>query len=568
MRLSARARATSILIGASLFLVSISEARKVAGEGGQDDNLRSRLAGFAEHPVDAAAGEALRIPVEVGAFYRARAGAPAWLDAEGSPSVEVAVLIDLVRAAGRDGLAPSDYHAEALDRLAADTASPDRAAALELLLTDAFLSLADHLSSGRLTPSAVDPAWAVKRKRLDVKKQLTTALRGKALRETLEALTPTDNRYKNLKAALEAYRALQERGPFPTVAAGAKLRVGSRGDRVIALRSRLARENYPLASATSKLFDESLEAAVKLFQTVHGLEPNGVVGASTLAELNLPLETRLRQIEINLERLRWLPRDLGDRYILVDVAGFSLTVFDNGQPQTTMRVIVGADKNRTPILDAKVRSVVINPSWAVPSRIARQELLPRLKANPGSAKNRQLKIYNLSRGRMQELDVRDVDWSRVMEDKFHYMVEEKNHSGNPLGSIKFVFPNEFSVYLHGTPDKKLFAREKRTLSHGCVRVEDPIALAGVLLRGNPRWGENEIQEAIDIGTQVLVPLPQPIPVHLWYRTAWVDEEGRVQFRGDIYGWDDKVAAAIGRGAGVGWRGPVPFPLLVPGAVTR
>lgn len=553
-----------LLFGAvvSLGWVVPGSARSVAGDGAPGDDLRSRLGGFVEHPVDSAGGEALRVPQEVAAFYRARGAAPAWFDADGTPSLEVAALLDMVKGATRDGLVPSDYHAEVLDRLAADSGSPDRAAALELLLTDAFLSLADHLAAGKLSPQSVDPAWAVKRKRSDTKKLLAAALKARTIKETLEGQGPTDARYRSLKSALEAYRALQEKGPFPPVAAGKPLKMNSRGERVVQLRQRLARENYPLVSPTWTRFDDNLESAVKLFQTLHGLEPNGVVGSSTLAELNVPIETRLRQIEINLERLRWAPRELGERYILVDTAAFSLQFYDGGQPTVSMRVIVGADKNRTPIFDARMKSVVINPSWAIPKKIATQELLPKLRAN--TVKKGRLKVYNLANGRMQELDARAIDWTRVESEKFPYLVEESNHAANPLGSIKFVFPNDFAVYLHGTPDKRLFARERRTLSHGCVRVEDPVALASAILRGS-RWTETEIQGAIDEGTQVLLPIPEPVTVHLWYRTAWVDDDGRVQFRKDIYGWDDKTWNALGREKSVTWHGPILSPYAYPSA---
>ena len=292
------------------------------------------------------------------------------------------------------------------------------------------------------------------------------------------------------------------------------------------------------------LFDERLAAAVARFQRRHGLNDDGAVGPTTLSALNVPVEHRIEQIILNMERWRWMPDDLGRRYIQVNMAGFGLEVIEDGWPVMAMRVVVGRPYRRTPVFSARMTYMVINPTWNVPASIAKRDYLPKLRRNPGRVAEHQIRVFDSWNGRTREVDPRKIDWSRVSASRFPYMLRQDPGHQNALGRIKFMLPNPFSIYLHDTPSVQLFEREVRTFSSGCIRLQEPFALADYLMKDSTQWSSTRIQEEIVSGRTTNVGLPAAIPVHFTYSTAWVDAEGELHFHGDIYGRDALLRKAL------------------------
>ena len=262
-----------------------------------------------------------------------------------------------------------------------------------------------------------------------------------------------------------------------------------------------------------------------------------MVGSATLAALNVPTPVRVRQLIQNLERWRWLPHDLGQRHILVNVPDFMLDLVENGQSRLTMRVVVGKPSWPTPTLSAAMTHMVLKPQWRVPVSIAREEILPRLRQDPAYLVHNNMRVWYVGSNGTWEINPRTVDWPKVQAKNLPYMFRQEPGPKNPLGDIKFVFPNRFDVYLHDTPSRTLFTKTDRALSHGCIRLEKPFDLAEHVLRHNPQWTRERLSTAVTKNTSQTVLLPEPLPIHLTYRTAWVDEEGVVHFRTDIYGYD-------------------------------
>jgi L,D-transpeptidase YcbB len=345
---------------------------------------------------------------------------------------------------------------------------------------------------------------------------------------------------------LAHYRTIASHSGWPQVPAGPTMQMGDHDPRVKILRQRLwVTEELPHTAAKegkdAEWFDDAVEKAVRRFQQRYGLQADGVVGASTLAALNVPVEARMRQIAVNMERWRWLPRQLGRRYILVNIARFSLEVIEDAKPVMSMRIIVGKPYQSTPVFNAAMTHLVVNPSWHVPPSIAKEEILPLLRRDPGYLVRQNMRV---SQGGGGETDPRSINWLQVSAGNFPYRLRQVPGANNPLGRVKFLFPNQFSVYLHDTPNPELFSRTVRTFSHGCIRIEKPIDLAIYLLRDDPSWSRGKIRQAIARGLERTVSLPAAVPVYLLYWTAWVDEDGVVHFRDDIYQRDTSLEKAL------------------------
>jgi L,D-transpeptidase YcbB len=356
------------------------------------------------------------------------------------------------------------------------------------------------------------------------------------------------------EAALERYRQIEARGGWPTIPPGPWLCLGSYSERVLALRHRLratgdlpplepsAQGGSDMTNVNAEMtFDHEVDQAVRLIQRRHGLYVDGIVGGKTLAALNVPVQDRIRQLQHNLERWQQ-PENLGDRYILVNIPDFTLRLIDQNREVWATRVVVGKRKRRTPILRSTIDYLIFNPYWHVPSRIAKQELLPRAMVAPHFLSEQQMEIVSPD-GRV--LHPSSIDWTVVNPHDFPYRIRQRPGAQNALGRVKFMFPNKHSVYLHDTSSPALFARAERALSHGCVRVEKPLELAAYLLQDPERqlWTPEQVAQVIQRGKHTYVKLPQPIDVHLVYRTAWADDDGTVQFRLDIYQHDDLSSEA-------------------------
>jgi murein L,D-transpeptidase YcbB/YkuD len=286
-------------------------------------------------------------------------------------------------------------------------------------------------------------------------------------------------------------------------------------------------------------FDEATEQAVKNFQRRHNLTPNGIVTAETLAALNISADLRAKQIARNLERWRRLPRDLGHRYIAVNVPNFTLEVVENDRPVMDMKVVVGKmiEDRSTPTFSAQMKYIVLNPYWNVPKTIAEKELFPLSRKNPQYFAKNNFTVTRIPTGEKQIPDPNAADGSMISVPTYQYRLRQGPGPKNALGRVKFMFPNDHSVYLHDTPSKELFNRTVRAFSHGCIRIEKPIELAAYVLHGSPKGTPEAIQATLKRRKEQTVWLPEPIPVHIQYWTAWVDDDGGLQFRNDIYGYD-------------------------------
>lgn len=293
-------------------------------------------------------------------------------------------------------------------------------------------------------------------------------------------------------------------------------------------------------------FDEATVDALARFQKRHDLKIDGTLGPETLAALNLSVEERIRQIEINLERWRWLPRNLGQRYLVVNIADFSLEVIEEGEAVLAMPVVVGTDYRRTPVFSSTMRYLDFAPYWNVPHTILKEDKLPLIKKNLNFIASHNYEIVTRRNKLIQPIEPETVDWEGVTAETFPGMLRQKPGPWNALGRVKFMFPNKFHIYLHDTPARHLFDRKRRSYSSGCIRVKRPFDLALYLLQDQEGWDAQRIEEAMEGDETLRILLDDPLPVHILYRTAWVDGEGALQFRNDIYERDAALYTALRR----------------------
>lgn len=519
-----------------------------------DEFLRNRIEAAGIPPQITVGNELIHASVVLPLFYERRAYVPAWCNSRGlQPQVDT--LINSIRLADQEALRPNDYHlakiaaiVESVQQQLAENKAldPRQLVDLDLLLTDAFLIYGSHLLAGKINPETIDSEWFANRREIDLAAHLQTALEKNQIKEALRSLLPPQPGYARLRQALARYRDLATNGGWPSVPDGPKLQKGDRGERALALRQRLiaAGDLDPAAGDSLDLFDEVVEEALRKFQRRHGLETDGVVGATTFANLNVPVEERLRQVVLNMERWRWLPQDLGPRHILVNIANFELDVFESDQIVLAMRVMVGKDYRRTPVFSDRMNYLVLCPYWHVTRNIAVNDKLPLIRKDAGYLTKQNMKLFRGWGADTKEIDPTTIDWSQITARNFSYRLRQDPGPINALGRVKFMFPNSFNVYLHDTPSRELFAKTERAFSSGCIRVEKPVDLAEYVLRGDPQWTRANIETAIKKWEEQTVRLPEPIPVHLLYWTAWANEDGSINFRRDIYGRDKLLEEAL------------------------
>jgi murein L,D-transpeptidase YcbB/YkuD len=485
-------------------------------------------------------------------FYAKRAYHPAWMEF-GHPSPAAWQLLDVVRKSYMEGLEPADYHAGSMDSLIRGFSrrtfwrvrmQPRAAAELDMLLTDGYLKLAYDLLSGRIHPKTLLDKWHIRYEEADLPAYLAQAL-GEGVRESLHGLAPSQPEYGAMKYWLEEYRRLQSQGGWEKIPRGPALGPESRGPRVAALCRRLKVTRELRKGECGEEFTPDLGEAVRRFQSAHGLADNGRADEATLAQLDVPVAYRIQQIKLNLECWRWLPRDLGYRHVRINIADFSLRAMAGRREDLIMKVVVGRKQDSTPVFSDSIVAISLNPSWNVPDDIAREEMLPELKKDPAYLDKHGMELLESWADSARTLGADTVDWSDIDTANFHYRIREKQGGESALGKIKFVLTNPFNIYLHDTPEKGYFARDKRAFSHGCVRVEKPLDLAAWVLRDDPLWNRDGLAAAIEAGGPVSIPLrDKGVPVHILYWTAFVDREGGLQFRPDVYGWDRKLEEAL------------------------
>src|SRR4051794_9796857 len=524
-----------------------------AGKGGTaadpfDASLRQVLQS-ARHPAFVTHDkEGTRLWQQTRTFYEKRQFAPAWIEG-GAPRKRMDALIAAVRAADREGIDSEVYGVGLLEQRRNEAGSgilsrkgfqPETAATIDVWLTYLYLKFASDLADGVSDLAHADPAWLIAPDRFNPLDHLETALRENRIAESLSELTPTDDEYQRLRKALAEYRAIAKSGGWPKVPT-LKLKPGqtSPATRTLALRLAATGDFSGATPAPDMpaLYDKQLQEAVKKFQRRHGLADDGVVGPSMVAELNVPVDARIRQIELNMERWRWLPRDLGNPHILVNIPQMRLDVREHGNVPLSMRVVVGKEDTPTPIFNQRMTYLVFAPYWNVPDDIAQNETLPAVMKDPGFLERSDMEVVDLHG---KPVDPKSIDLDKPEK----YRFRQRPGTSNSLGLVKFMFPNEFNVSLHDTPADSLFARASRSLSHGCVRLEQPEKLAEYVLRDQPDWTPDRISEAMHAGSEEVVKLKTPIPVYLGYWTARVAADGGVEFRKDVYGIDARQSVKL------------------------
>jgi murein L,D-transpeptidase YcbB/YkuD len=491
------------------------------------------------------------------AVYRERKFLPLWTSLA-QPTERGLEFINAIAGAEAQGLRSSDYHlkdlrdflARAYDPKLARDSIPGALSRLDLHLTTIFFEYGTHLFSGRLEPAAVDSGWYIAERRSGVDTLLLLGLTRNSFAEMVAPLYPKWEEYGRLLLALAHYRALAARGgwdslPVPPVRARFKLEPDGVDSIVPQIRRRLLVTGELTDSSTTDpyRYDSMLAGAVAVFQDRHGLEMDSVIGRGTIEAMNVPVEMRIGQIELNMERYRWLPDNLGPRYILVNIPDYHLYAFDEGKEVFQMRVVVGKDyDNPTPVFADSMSYIVFRPYWNVPSRILKEEIVPAARKDTGYiAKNN----YEILRGR-EVIDPATIEWAKVDTSKINFYIRQRPGPLKSLGLVKFMFPNQFDVYLHDTPARSLFRRAGRAASHGCIRVERPEQLAQFALARNPEWDLRKIRDAMRRDSSQQVGLRQKVPVYIVYFTSFV-RDGVVRFRSDLYGTDRRAIARLREG---------------------
>lgn len=529
------------IISITLFLLISSTGAQTADS---TDLLQSSLEELSTQPDPRVDNVRIATAAILPNFYASRDFQLAWSRPE-----QTTGLIAAIRSGEAEGLDPTDYHLKELEKrlnlISIDNIepSPERVA-LDILLTDSLIRLAYHFYYGKVDLREVDTNWNFSRP-LDQEEAigaLNDILAADSLANELSQLLPDHFAYINLKKALKRYRQIQANGGWQSVPQGPTLKNGDTNVRVEALRQRLAAEGYLSPTSTQgEHFDTELLDAVKQFQLHHYLTADGAVGAGTLAALNVPINSRIEQIRVNLERGRWVLHDVESRFVIVDIAGFEAFYFNNNEMVWTTRVQVGKPYRATPVFIDQITYLDFNPTWTVPPTIVAKDILPAAKRDVSYLTSRNIKVLDRNG---KAVDPYSLDWSKYSGKYFPYTLRQDPGPRNALGRIKFMFPNPHFVYLHDTPSKSLFGRTERAFSSGCIRVENPVKLAELLLDDSDNWNQEKIRQVFDTTKTRRVRLKEPVPVLLFYWTARPQENGHVSFKQDIYGRDKAVQRAL------------------------
>jgi L,D-transpeptidase YcbB len=493
------------------------------------------------------------------ALYQAGGDLPLWIEATGRPSRQARDSLLLLHDARSEGLDPADYWHATIDRLAATLTAvsrplPGDLANFDIALSRAMLRYLRHLHLGRIDPSTIGLRLKVPAEGHDFAALLRSALTDDRIAKTVAGLRPPLVQYDALRTMLARYRLLGA-GVSPELPpAASAVRPGEPYAGLDVLyRQLVAFGDLPAATPTSsgtERYEGAVVEGVRRFQIRHGLEPDGILGKGTQAALRVPLTWRVRQIELALERLRWLP-DLGDeRLLAINIPMFRLWAWDwtppDGAPSLGLDVIVGrALSTQTPVFVEEMREVIFRPYWNVPRSILRNETLPHLERDPDYLRRENMEIVRGEGDNAQPVGATAENLVLLRQGALR--VRQRPGPHNALGLVKFVFPNEENVYLHGTPAQALFSRSRRDFSHGCVRVEDPVALAEWALKERPEWSRDRILSAMSGAQPLHVKLPRPIQVILFYTTAAVmPDDGTIHFADDIYRHDASLDRALAR----------------------
>jgi len=488
-------------------------------------------------------------------FYRKQSYTSAWIRAN-RPTPQMESFLQVLQGADTEGLDPHEYGWAQIDArlsqargrnwLGRSELKAEAVAPLDVAITVAFLKFASHLGAGKENPNLLGAAWSYQRKEIDPSQILAAALGSGDIVAALQTLAPSHLQYALLKRTLAEYHSIARRGGWLSVGSQ-KLQKGDSGQAVAALSRRLAAEgDLGESDASETIFDETVEEGLNAFKARHGLRRDGLLDAPAIKALNVTVQERIRQIELNMDRWRWMP-PFEQRHLLVNIPAFEMQVMENGQAVLEMPVIVGKKENKTPLFGADMTYIAFSPYWNIPPKIAKGETVPLIMKDPRYLEKNNIEIVDY---RGSAVEPGGVDWSA--QPLANVRLRQKPGPKNSLGLVKFMLPNAHDVYLHDTPTENLFSRMQRDFSHGCVRLQDPLALAQYLLRDHPLWTEERITRAMSAGVEQNLALKRKLPVAIVYFTTWV-REGRAHFGSDVYGYDqvqDSILARIKGGAGI------------------
>ncbi|MDR3418550.1 MAG: L,D-transpeptidase family protein [Nevskia sp.] len=478
-------------------------------------------------------------------FYQRRDYAPAWADRDRARALQTAL-----QELSLDGLDPEDYRAGEIRRSLDTEGALDTEAqrtAFELLATHSYLLALTHLAGGKVDPRRFDPDHNFDARRIDPQQSLDLALAGveDGHPETaFERARPQHPLYAGLRKAMASLRDVAAQGGWPKIPEGPTLRPGASDPRVPVLRRRLAASGYlpkdlDDAALDNPGFDGELSAALSRYQDEQYLGADGNLGPATRAALNVPVQARIDQLRVNLERARWLLHEVQGDLVVVDIAGYKLHYFQGGEmPAWSTRVQVGKPYRMTPVFKSAINEIVFNPAWVVPPTIYREDILPKLRHSRAYLAANRLHVY-------------DAQWHELKPDGIDFnnpppglRLRQEAGPGGALGRIKINFPNPYAVYLHETPHAALFDRRSRAFSSGCIRVEQPYDLAVRLLNDPENWDRAAVDAAVATNTTRVVKLATPVPVLLAYWTVDLHEDGRIAFKPDVYGLDEALLKAL------------------------
>lgn len=488
-------------------------------------------------------------PDEMISFYTKRDKKLAWIK-KGKLSRNAKELLSVLNTAWKDGLSPSYYPLSEIDELTMEFKKKsmqnsnitDVAIKLDMLLTQVYFDYASDIAEGRHTPTDLKGLPEIHPHKLNLSQHLEEALQKRRIVESIESLAPSSKQYAYLKESYQKLYLLNKEKQWPLPGYFSTIHPGDSADQTIDVKKYLVATGDLLkndsAYLNSQEYDNDLKLAVEEFQKRHGLKTDGIIGKKTQEEMNKPIEYRLEQMQVNLDRLRWENQhEKVDNFILVNIPEFTLTYFKDARIENQMNVVVGQNDHYTPILKDTVTYLVFNPNWNVPRSIATKEMLPKIKKDSTYLERNNYVLLNGSYLSNDTIDPRMVNWDNYSTNSFPYFIVQKPGSYNALGKIKFMMPNEYSVYLHDTSARHLFQREERNFSHGCIRLERPIELAENLL--NHQLSSDSINQILRSKKRKVVPLEEPVPVQFVYHTAWSDFRGKLHFRKDIYGYDQQ-----------------------------
>ena len=471
----------------------------------------------------------------VAEYYAEQGYLPTWT-VDGHLTAQAEKIIARLHQADADGLSNADFPTPVIGMGSVVPAGSGVAARAEIMLSTAIVRYAREAHSGRLDPADISPNFGYTPHLVDPVEVLASLAVAPDPAAALSAYNPTHVEFTRLRDKLAELRADVKPLP-PVVPDGKLLKLGMRDPRVVVLRVRL---DVTAMAEDPTLFDADVDLAVKAFQEQAKLKADGVLGKGTLGLINAGSDDHISTLLANMERWRWMPENLGKFYVRVNVPNFDLDIYQDDAVVFNTRIVDGQTDKQTPIFSDEIETAVVNPTWNVPASIALKEMLPKLMANPAALRSYQ--VFANMNGRFQIVDPMMVDWSSV--DMRRIQIKQPPGDDNALGSIKFLFPNPYAVYLHDTPSKSFFQRDYRALSHGCMRVQNPWDFAAALLKHDPKVSVAQLKKLVG-GRETAVNLTTKIPVHITYFTAWVDSDGTLQTRPDVYGHDQRMELALG-----------------------